>query len=83
MAPPDKPLKVVVFCHVVPLILYWIVAPNGEVTRIVPVFTTQVGCVNVAAGVAGAFGNGLIVKLAVVTQFGILTDLTLTVYVEF
>ena len=36
----------------------------GEVTTIVPVIKTQVGCVKVANGAAGAFGTALITKSA-------------------
>ena len=57
-----NPPKVVDPCHVIPSRLYSKVAPNGEVTTIVPVFVIQVGWVMVARGTVGTPGTALIIK---------------------
>ena len=68
-------------CHITLSLLYSIVPPEGDVTKIVAVETSHVGCVRVARGVAGAAGTGLITKFADETQVRLLEFLTLTVYV--
>ena len=57
-------LKVVPVWYVPEFKLYSKVAPVGLVTVILPVLVVQVGCVSVAAGVAGAPGTGFTVTLA-------------------
>ena len=70
VAPAGRAVKVAEVCHVVPLMLNCKLAPRGEVTTIVPVFRAQVGCVNVASGVAGALGTALIPNSAEETHVG-------------
>ena len=56
-------LKVVPVWYVPEFKLYSKVAPVGLVIVILPVLVVQVGCVIVAAGVAGAPGTALTVTL--------------------
>ena len=81
VVPAARPLKVVELCHVDPSLLYCRLAPNGDVTTMVPVVTAHVGCVTVANGVAGALGAVLTTKFAVETQVGFAVVLALIVYV--
>ena len=71
--------KVVEVCQVVPFLLYCKLAPRGELTKIVPVVTAQVGCVTVATGAAGGAGTALMTKAVVATHVGLAVVLALIV----
>ena len=65
-----NPLNVVEVCQFVPSLLYSNPAPKGEVTRIAPMVSAQVGCVIVPSGTEGGTGAALITKFAVEIHVG-------------